>query len=174
MQWRPFEAGFDWADASVLGLGERSGIARLERSWRPTLLSRKFRSGYNVDKVRGLCETVAKAVGLGIYRHHPVVGEGIFCCESGVHLDGIAKDPSTYEPYEPDLVSGTRSKMIGKKTGRNALLSEMTDLGVPASKDMAGLVLAKVKAQSRLMGRPLSEKEIRQLATYAGGGLCSK
>ena len=86
-----------------------------------------------------------------------------------MHLDGIAKDPGTYEPYEPDLVSSARSKIIGKKTGRSALMDKMSDLGVPVTENILGVLLAQVRTQSRLMGRPLCDTEIRQMATFAGG-----
>jgi homocitrate synthase NifV len=48
-----------------------------------------------------------------------VVGKDIFTCESGIHIDGIIKNPSNYEPFDPAEVSLQRKFLIGKKAGKN-------------------------------------------------------
>ena len=56
-----------------------------------------------------------------------MVGEDIFTCESGIHIDGIIKNPSNYEPFDPAEVSMRKKFLIGKKAGRSALRHKLND-----------------------------------------------
>lgn len=163
------EAGFDWADVSVLGIGERAGIARLEEvvTW---LRTKSGRTHYNLKYLRDLSRIVADFVGLNIYPHHPGVGDTIFACESGLHVDGLAKSADTYEPYAPELVNDTRKIMLGKKTGRGAVIKKMMELGIPVSDEKMALLVTQIKTQSRLACRPLRDSEIQKLAFAVVGG----
>ena len=52
-----------------------------------------------------------------VARGKSVVGEGIFTHESGIHIDGVLKEPSLYEPYDPAMVGATRRIVFGKSSG---------------------------------------------------------
>ncbi len=115
-----FEAGAEWGDAAVLGLGERAGMARLEEvAGYLTLGSQE--NGYRTQMLKPLCATVARAAGRAIAANHPVVGEAVFTCETGLHLQGLLRDPATYEPFAPERVGSARRLLFGAKTGRRAV-----------------------------------------------------
>ncbi|MHB9035800.1 MAG: LeuA family protein [Armatimonadota bacterium] len=163
------EAGFEWADASVLGLGERAGIARLEEmlTW---LRTRYAKTHYDLKSMRSLCRTVAGLAGLSIYPHHTGIGDTIFACESGLHIDGLVKAVETYEPYAPELVNDTRKTMLGKKTGRSAVANKMMEMGIPVSDEKMALLVTQIKTKSRHAARPLKDAEIQSLAQAVVGG----
>ena len=120
------QAGADWADVSVTGLGERAGIARTEEvaGW----LAIRGGADYDLLAARQVAHQVAGWVGREIADHAPVVGEKLFACESGLHLAGLARDPATYEPYPPDLVGASRQWQRGRGAGREAVAALAPDL----------------------------------------------
>ena len=113
-------AGADWGDVSVLGLGERAGMARLEEV-AGFLALQNHRPTYRPELLKLLCETVSRASKRNIEPHHPVIGEEIFACETGLHLQGLLREPSTYEPFNPQLVGSERRLLFGAKAGKRAI-----------------------------------------------------
>lgn len=114
------EAGAAWADGCLLGGGERAGTARTEAlcAW----LTVHGGGRYALDRLPAACRTAANALGRRIPRHAPVVGEAIWRAASGLHVDGLVKDPRTYEPFDPALVGAGRELLLGRQSGRGAVL----------------------------------------------------
>lgn len=156
------QQGADWADVTVLGLGERAGNARLEEV-AGFLSLRKNPSRYRTEHFRHLCRTVAEAADMIIDPGHPVVGSAIFTCETGLHLQGLFKDPSTYEPYSPDLVNADRALLLGSKSGCNAVRAHCRALGCDLSGLEAENLTRKIRKLAAEKKRPLGNEEIRQL-----------
>jgi homocitrate synthase NifV len=156
------EAGADWADATVLGLGERAGNSRLEEM-AGYLALRSERRPYRTEHLRALCLTVAHAAGRQIASQHPLVGEGIFTCETGLHLQGLVKNPATYEPYDPQKVGGERRLLLGRKTGKRAVQDKLRALGCPVPAEKLEQVAVRVRNEAGRKKRALSDEEIRDL-----------
>jgi homocitrate synthase NifV len=89
--------------------------------------------------------------------------EDIFTCESGIHIDGLLKNPSNYEPYEPSEVCLERKILIGKKTGINALCHKLNSLGVDAEGCFLEELLTKVKKESLRLKSSLTDEELLHL-----------
>jgi len=157
-------AGADYADASVLGLGERAGLCALEE----LAAYLHFRLGlpYRVEVLPGLCRSVAHAAGMEIPPRKPVAGAAQFSCETGLHVHGLARDPSLFEPYDPARLGLSRLTALGKKSGRAAVAAKLTEFGLdPAGRDLEGLTRI-VRTESERLGRPLTEAEARELLTH--------
>lgn len=72
-----------------------------------------------------------------------VIGRSIFRVESGIHVDGIQKDPRSYEAYPPELVGAKREVVLGAQSGRGAVAQKLQELGVPPETvDLPGLLAA--------------------------------
>ncbi len=122
------EAGAAWVDATVLGLGERAGCARLEEvaGYLGLVLGTP---GLMPECLQPLAEYVARCQSLTVDPGRPLIGGRIFTCETGLHLQGIQVNPATYEPYPPELVGSRRRLVFGAKCGRRALLQRLSHLG---------------------------------------------
>ncbi len=164
------EAGADWADVTVLGLGERAGNARLEEITGYLALNSKKRT-YNMQYLKNLCREVAQAAKNKISPRHPVIGEQIFSCESGLHLQGLLREPSTYEPFSPDMVGTKRNLLFGKKIGRRAVADHLAFLGLAPDADRLDDAVASVHRLAGRIGRPLNDTEFAALAKGNGSGL---
>lgn len=158
------EAGADWGDVSVLGLGERAGMARLEEVAGFFALHR-HRPGYRADLLKTACATVSRAAQRNVEPHHPVVGEAVFTCETGLHLQGILNEPSTYEPFDPQLVGSERQLLFGTKTGLRAVEGLLASHQQSAPQPMLKKITASIRARARIKQRPLTASEIITPAT---------
>jgi len=154
-------AGADYADASVLGLGERAGLASLEEL--VAYLHLRMNMPYRVEELPGLCKAVAEAAGMDIPPRKPVAGAGQFACETGLHVHGLARDPALFEPYDPSLLGLSRSIALGKKSGRAAVAVKLGELKIDTpSRDLESLVHI-VRTESERLGRPLTDQEAMRL-----------
>ncbi|MDP4090846.1 MAG: hypothetical protein Q8930_16475 [Bacillota bacterium] len=116
------ERGADYLTTSFCGFG-CSGTA-----YAPTeevMMARKVIYGeevnYYTEQLTEMAADFEKLTGKKIPNQKPILGTDIFKCESGIHVDGILKDPNTYEPYPPEIVGKKREFVIGKHSGRRRL-----------------------------------------------------
>lgn len=167
-------AGAQVVSTTVLGLGERAGNAALEQIVMSLKRLHGMDTGVRTEALRPLCETVALTSGRAIPPGQPVVGEAVFTHESGIHADGILKDPSLYEPYRPEEAGGIRKIVLGKHSGRRALLHKLKGLGLPLEPLQASGLLEKVRAWSLRRKRNLTDRELIRLynETLCVAGCC--
>lgn len=152
------EHGADWADTTILGIGERAGNARLEEV--AGFLALRAGRGYQTELLGPLCELISTATAKAIDPHHPIVGKKIFTCETGLHLQGLEKDPATYEPYNPAQVGAARRLIYGPKIGRKNLSRRLTHLDLPSSPDFINKAFKLFKSKTKELGRPLQDHEL--------------
>jgi homocitrate synthase NifV len=130
------ECGAQWADGTILGLGERTGCARLEELVGYLQLNRGVNK-FDIASLKVLATEVADFTNRNISATQPLLGDDIFACETGIHLHGIIANPETYEPYAPESVGAGRKLIFGAKIGRRALkywaeigVEKISDTGV--------------------------------------------
>lgn len=157
------EAGGDWADVTVLGLGERAGNARLEEV--AGFLALRRGRPYRLAGLRGLAELVSRLSGQAIAPHQPLLGEKIFYCESGLHLQGLQVAPGTYEPYRPEMVGAERRLLYGAKIGKGQLRHLLAKGGVQASPAALEALLPLLRSSLARRGFPVGEQEFQELVT---------
>ena len=159
-----FQHGATWGDVTILGLGERAGNSRLEEVM-AYLALQKGDERYNVPESIILCHQVAAETGREIPSHQPLLGSAIFTCESGIHQHGILADPTTYEPFAPEIVGKKRKLLVGPGSGRHGLADALDNLELPkpVDGDLQHLWQCMRKKATRLR-RPLHDQELYQLA----------
>jgi homocitrate synthase NifV len=155
------EAGATWADGSLLGLGERSGISALEEMAAYLTVVRPCRTD-NLKLLRQLCHKLSHALGIPLPPHKAVAGEAIFSAESGLHVDGLLKDPTLFEPYPPEAVGHQRRLLWGKKSGRAAVARFAAAHGIALSHEGIQLLLDHLRASPK----PLEAAEVLHLARH--------
>lgn len=168
------EAGADWADVSVLGIGERSGISALEEVAGHLRLVQGY-DVYDMNLVRELCDVVAGFARIPVARNRPMSGGDIFAAESGLHVDGILKNPALFEPYDPARTGATRILAVGAKAGRGAVRAMLGQVGLEGPLHCIGSLMDAIRDRARRTGRPLSQKEVQALARHKqclDGGVC--
>ena len=157
------EAGANFASVTVNGLGERAGNAALEEVVMALKYLKHIETGFDVSKIKEICEYVAKASGREIPVNQPIVGRNLFMHEAGIIANAILKQPSTYDIFSPSVVRGIRQLLIGKHSGRSSIISKFDEYGIVLDEDTAGKILEKVREKAVEVKRPLFDKELMQI-----------
>jgi isopropylmalate/homocitrate/citramalate synthase/4-hydroxybenzoate polyprenyltransferase len=161
-------AGATGAQCAVLGIGERAGNASLEEVALAIEVGMGRDTGLRLDRLPGLGQLVSRLAGEPVSRTKPVLGGHAFMHESGLHVDGLLRDPGTYEPYPPELVGRRREIVFGKHSGRSGVTQAMEKHSVPLETADIDRLLVMVKNRSARTGA-LTEKELVDLAASLCG-----
>jgi len=152
--------GASHASVCVLGLGERAGNAALEEV--VAGLDRLSQSKSSVDLLQlpRLAEIVSAAARRPIPAGKAIVGASAFTHESGIHVDGLLKDPLTYEALSPQTFGRRRQIALGKHSGAASVSGALRSLGLVADKSRTAWLLAKVHERSIQTKRVVSSEEL--------------
>jgi 2-isopropylmalate synthase len=135
-------AGVRQIECTINGIGERAGNASLEEVV-VALAVRKESFGVttniNLKHLFPTSRMLTEITGAQVAPNKAVVGANAFAHEAGIHQDGIIKNPLTYEIISPEAVGvPSRSLVLGKHSGRNAVRMSLRDLGYdPTDADVA-------------------------------------
>ncbi len=127
------EAGARQIECTINGLGERAGNTALEE----VVMALKVRhdimpwkTDIDTTKIIGLSRRVAQVSGFAVQFNKAIVGKNAFAHESGIHQDGMLKNPENFEIMRPeDIGLSETSLVMGKHSGRAALKAKLGDLG---------------------------------------------
>jgi len=153
-------AGATWVNVTVGGLGERAGNAALEE----VVMALKYIEGFDLEmdttRFREIGEYVMKAAGRQIPAWKSVIGTNMFAHESGIHADGVIKNPKTYEVFAPGEVGLERQIVVGKHSGSRALELKFHEYGIEVTKEVATELLPRVRTMAIELKRALFDKEL--------------
>lgn len=91
--------------------------------------------GIDTRRFVELLQLVAKVSGDSLPCFKAIVGEDAFIHESGIHVDGLLKDPKTYESFAPEDVGRQHRFVVGKHSGRHLLCNLLREHGVELGKE---------------------------------------
>lgn len=149
------QAGARQVEVTINGLGERAGNASLEEvvmalRTRPTQFP-DLASRVQTDQISSASRLVSHLTGFTIQPNKAVVGANAFAHESGIHQDGVIKNPLTYEIMTPQSVGLSGSQLtIGKLSGRKGLAKKLRDLGHDVSGDALDVIYREAIALADL------------------------
>ncbi|NJD91050.1 MAG: homocitrate synthase [Geobacter sp.] len=153
-------AGARFVNTTVNGLGERAGNAALEEAVMGLKHACAIETGIDTHRFRELSLFVAKASQRPLSVSKPIVGERIFAHESGLHADGVIKDPHNYEGFDPTEVGVERIIAIGKHSGSSGLIERYRSMGVVVDRPEAARLLDRARAMSGKRKRDLNNCEL--------------
>jgi 2-isopropylmalate synthase len=136
--------GADCIHTTVNGMGERTGIPDLCE----TVLALHNLMGVEKYKLNHLVEaaaTLERMSGFFLAPNKPVTGTNAFSHKSGVHTNGVLKDPRTYEPFDPAMIGRERKIIIDKYTGRRAVAARLEEYGVVVGPEDLERIVEEIK-----------------------------
>ncbi|HXG39646.1 MAG TPA: 2-isopropylmalate synthase [Candidatus Limnocylindrales bacterium] len=128
------QAGARQVEVTINGLGERAGNASLEEvvmaiRTRPTQFP-DLVTRVQTEQITAASRLVSYLTGFTVQPNKAIVGANAFAHESGIHQDGVIKNPLTYEIMTPQSVGLSGSTLtIGKLSGRKGLQAKLRELG---------------------------------------------
>lgn len=167
------EAGAEWVDVSVLGVGERSGNASLEEVAASLTLLLGRDCAVDLTRLRPVAGVVSRALRLSIPPYRPVVGSAVFASKLDIHVEGLQREQDAFLPYPPELVGGTFEVRVGVGSGRSALRAALARADVEVGDAELPALLDRVRSEALQEKRALSDERLRELAqphSAAGGG----
>lgn len=155
--------GARYVNTTVNGLGERAGNAAMEELVMALKVSCGIDTGIDTERFRELSLFVGKASERPVPPWKAVVGERVFAHESGIHADGVIKDPRNYEAFAPERVGLHRQLVVGKHSGTSGLRERYLKLGITVSREEATLLLDGVRRFAERCKRALSDGDLVRL-----------
>lgn len=137
--------GVRYFHCAVNGIGERAGMADLAQITLALKFFHGVDAGVQTEKLTRLSALVAEACGQPVPPWAPVVGGNVFAHESGIHTKGMLEDTSTFEPFRPETVGGTRRLLVGKHSGRAIVKHTLEEQGVQVDDSLLQDCLDRVR-----------------------------
>ncbi len=118
---------------TINGIGERAGNASLEE----VVMALKTRSDFykfnteiNTKEIYPASKLITAITGVPVQPNKAIVGANAFAHESGIHQDGVLKNPETYEIMKAEDIGLEKNKLVlGKHSGRHAIKIRLGELG---------------------------------------------
>jgi len=145
---------------SVGGLGEGTGNAAMEEIVMALKYLENVELGIETSKFREIAEYVARASSRAVPVWKAIVGTNVFAHESGIHADGVIKNPKNYEVFNPAEVGLTRQLVVGKHSGSHTILHKFKEFGIDLTDKQANEILAMARDMSVDLKRHLFDKEL--------------
>lgn len=139
------EAGARAVTCTVNSIGERAGNADLAEVVAALSLLLGYKHNIDPRKLPYLSDYVENISGFVTAPHKPVTGKNVFRHESGVHVDSMLKDKTSYE-FLPSAWLGKKTEFIfGKHTGSSLIEYLLQKEGIECSDNMKAELLSFVK-----------------------------
>jgi len=155
--------GADVVDVTVNGLGERAGNAAIEE----VAAALKFLYNYDVNinfkEILKVSKFVEKITGIGVARNKAIVGENAFTHGAGIHVDGILKNPATYEAINPEIFGAERKFVLGKLMGRKTVQNVLKEMNINVNEKQFKEIFEKLQFMAD-KGTRLTNFDVKQVA----------
>ncbi|MDP8205301.1 MAG: hypothetical protein P9L92_01455 [Candidatus Electryonea clarkiae] len=119
---RAMSHGINVPTCTLNGMGERAGNAPLHEVI--TMLKLLYGvevPGFKFDYLIKLRRMLEEYTGIPVSAFAPVIGEGVFTHESGIHTAGLLIHPKVYQVIPPELLGRRIRYVFGKHTGLGAV-----------------------------------------------------
>jgi len=172
-----------YINTTINGIGERAGNADLVAVILAATKSKDFARKYelagaiDLSQAWKICKFASYAFDVPIPINQPGVGANAFAHASGIHADGILKDPENYELYnyeelgrgDPEFVETGREIIAGQYSGISGFSHIMRKHEVKfQDRKKANEILELVRYANVESQKPLVEEELLFIAKYPG------
>jgi 2-isopropylmalate synthase len=142
-------AGATHVQGTLNGIGERCGNANLST----IIPNLQLKYGYScipddkISQLTRIARRMAEITNIILPGYEPYVGASAFSHKGGMHVDGVKKNPLTYEHIKPEAVGNARHFLLSEVSGRAAVLDIIQRIRPDIGKDAPEVshVLHKLK-----------------------------
>ncbi len=143
------ENGATAVATTINGIGERAGNVSTEQLAITLETLYEIDTGIDISRINEVCKKVSQYSGVPIAPNQPWTGENAFRHESGIHVAAILSNPLTYECVQPEIIGRQREFILGKHSGRVAIMNKLgsMDIGLMEHELEKVVTMVKDKAQ---------------------------
>ncbi|WP_040225868.1 2-isopropylmalate synthase [Bhargavaea cecembensis] len=143
------ENGADQVEGTINGIGERAGNVALEEIAVALHIRKdhyRAESGITLKEIKRTSQLVSQLTGVAVQPNKAVIGKNAFAHESGIHQDGMLKNPETYEIITPALIGDAHTELVlGKHSGRHAFRDRAVQMGFELGEEQLNEAFAEFK-----------------------------
>lgn len=157
------EAGATLVDATINGIGERTGIVDLAQI--STILYHHYGvRRYRLDMLYELSQLIQEITGIRVQNNYPIVGRNAFIHKAGLHVSAVIKDPLFYEFLPAELFGRKREIYLDKYAGKDSIRFYLRQTGIEDDK-LAEKLLGLLKTSQE----PFTVERLFEEARKLGG-----
>ncbi|MDR2558635.1 MAG: citramalate synthase [Oscillospiraceae bacterium] len=142
-------AGAVQVQGTFIGIGERTGNANLA----VLIANLQLKLGYScvpAESLPLLKETahfIAETANIALPNSMPYVGSSAFAHKGGMHVDGVLKDPATFEHITPASVGNERNFLLSEVSGRAVTFAKLEKIipGLQKTDPLVQTLTTKIK-----------------------------
>ena len=164
-------AGASHVNTTVNGLGERAGNAPLEEVVMALRHLYGIESAIDTLQFPSISQLVAKASGRPVAANKSIVGDAVFTHESGIHVDGLIKNPLNYESFSPAEVGREHRTVLGKHSGSHSIIDAYAKIGLVLTDLEAYSLLSRIRIHAILTKSTPSIDDMKRF--YLENAACS-
>ena len=151
---------------TVNGIGERAGNASLEELIMALKLLYNKDLGFKTEVISDLSRIVSEYSKIPVPDSKAIVGNNVFRHESGIHVDAIVQDPFSYEPFLPELIGTKRQIVLGKHSGKSAIIEKLDSLNIKVDEKKL-LEIVKLVKEEREQGFSITNEKFDEILLKA-------
>lgn len=162
------EAGAECMSTTVLGLGGHGCVAVSNAPLEEVVIGLKvlygIDCGVKTEKLYELCKLVEMTTRYQVGFSKPIIGEGMYVCDTIDALKKEAANPFPSSTFKPELVGHKLRVVVGPRIDVPTVEMKLTEMGLTASKEQIEEIIEKIGIQSRMKKAYLSDEEFRKIA----------
>ncbi len=140
----------------INGIGERAGMPDMSQLVMILKHIYKIDININTKKLIYISKKIAKYTNSKIYPWSPIIGSNIFKHESGIHVNGLINNYTTFEPFDPKIINTKRKFIIGKHSGKSTIKYFLNKKGIKKINN-------KILTECLKLIKKRSEKKMKQI-----------
>ncbi len=140
-------AGATQVQGTMNGIGERCGnvdlvsvIANLALKYKYAVLQPE-----SLVRLTEASRYVYELANMNFRPGQPFVGQSAFAHKGGMHTHAVAKDPSTYEHINPEVVGNERRILVSELSGQSTIVTKTAKYALATDKAVMAKILQQVQ-----------------------------
>ncbi len=140
------------------------GKAATEEVYMALTITKRYKPNQSFQTFIKIKEWFEEIVQDKIHSFKPIIGDKIFHVESGIHVDGILKNPMNYVAYPPEKVGQKTEIILGKHSGTKSIVAKCKELKLePLESENMLCLLGKVRCKSMQKRNSVTDQEFVHL-----------
>ena len=119
------DAGAKHIQGTFTGFGERCGNAELCTLIPNLIIKMGKECNADLSKLTLTAAAVSECANLKLENNKPYVGKSAFTHKAGMHIDGVLKNPLSFEHVNPESVGNKRRFLVSEVAGRGMVFEKI-------------------------------------------------
>lgn len=143
------EAGAIQIQGTYVGFGERCGNANLSTiiAILELKMGKQCLPDGEIENLTVMAKQVSEIANILQDEQMPFVGKKCFTHKGGMHIDGVNKNPKSFEHIEPESVGNSRRFLMSEVAGRSSILKKIQKVAPNITKTSpeTGAIMGRLK-----------------------------